>query len=131
MAVLGDVSVAVIDDDESFCRSVRRWLRAATFRSAIYHSAEEFLADADNRRFGCLLVDIQLGGMSGLEMHRKLIASGNRTPVIFITAYDDPSAVVEALELGCAAFFRKTVDGAELLQAIGSVLPAAPSSTRH
>jgi FixJ family two-component response regulator len=130
MADSANFSVAVIDDDESFCRSVRRWLHAATFRAAIYRSAEDFLADPDNRRFDCLLVDVQLGGMSGLDMHRRLIAAGNLTPVIFITAYDDATAVSDALKLGCTAFFRKTVDGSELLQAIGSVLPPAGNRVR-
>lgn len=131
MAIRTDFSIAIIDDDESFCRSVRRWLQAATFSAAVYRSAEEFLADTDNCRFNCLLVDIQLGGMSGLDMHRRLIAAGNQTPVIFITAFDDPLAVAEALEQGCVAFFRKTVDGAELLQAIGRTLPPTPSNRGH
>ena len=123
MASPSEFNVAVIDDDESFCRSVRRWLRAATFGAAVYPSAEEFLADPDNARFACLLVDVQLGGMSGLEMQRRLVAQGNRTPVIFVTAYDDPAAISEALEIGCVAFLRKTVGGARLLETLQSVLP--------
>jgi FixJ family two-component response regulator len=99
-------------------------LHAATFRAAIYRSAEEFLADADKSRFTCLLVDVQLGGMSGLEMQRQLVAQGSRTPVIFVTSYDDPSAITQALEIGCVAFLRKTVGGARLLETIQSVLPA-------
>jgi FixJ family two-component response regulator len=129
MATHYDFSVAVIDDDESFCRSVRRWLHAATFRAAIYRSAEAFLADPDNSRFTCLLVDVQLGGMSGLEMQRQLVARGSRTPVIFVTAYDDPAAIAEAREIGCVAFLRKTVGGARLLETIQSVLPGQ-SGTR-
>ena len=85
--------------------------------TASYRSAEEFLADPYNQRFACLLVDIQLGGMSGLEMQRRLASEGSRTPVIFITAYDDPVEIAEAERAGCA-FLRKTDDGVQLMDAI-------------
>ena len=120
---LDNICVAIIDDDESFCRSSGRMLRATGLQSIAYPSAEEFLADPVNRRFDCLLVDIQLGGMSGLELQRKLVAEGRRTPIIFITANDDPAAREEALQAGCAAFFRKTDEGARLLEALRNVLP--------
>lgn len=121
--------MAIIDDDESFGRSVRRWMHAAEFTAATYRSAEEFLADPENGRFDCLIVDVQLGGMSGLEMRRRLVAAGSRTPVIFITAYDDPAAIAEAERVGCA-FLRKTVEGAHLLQAIRSACgPMVTSET--
>lgn len=111
--------MAIIDDDESFGRSVRRWMHAAAFTAATYRSAEEFLSDPDKGRFDCLIVDVQLGGMSGLEMRRRLVAAGSHTPVIFITAYDDPAVIAEAERAGCA-FLRKTVDGVHLLEAIRS-----------
>src|SRR5688572_32348559 len=95
--------VAIIDDDESFCRSSSRMLRAAGIQSVTYSCAEEFLADPVRWRFACLLVDIQLGRMSGLEMQRKLVAEGNRTPVIFITAHDDPAARAQARQAGSLA----------------------------
>jgi FixJ family two-component response regulator len=90
--VRDDACIAIIDDDESFCRSSVRLLRATGLRSVSYLSAEAFLADPVGRRFDCLLVDIQLGGMSGLELLRKLSDEGCRTPVIFVTAYDDPAS---------------------------------------
>ena len=68
--------VAVVDDDLSFCRSVRRWLNASNFMTAIYYSAEDFLADPYKERFTCLFVDVQLGGMSGIEVQRRLAARG-------------------------------------------------------
>ena len=117
MTVHTHLPVAVVDDDESFCRSVRRWLHASAFVATIYRSAEDFLADPYNERFACLLVDIQLGGMSGLEMQRELVAQGSRTPVIFITALDDPAAIAEAERSGCA-FLRKTADGLDLMETI-------------
>ena len=119
---LEDTCVAIIDDDESFCRSSGRLLRAAGYQSVIYASAEEFLADPVRRYFTCLLVDIQLGGMSGLEMQRKLAREGDRTPIIFITAHDEPAARAEAQQAGCAGFFRKTDDGVRMLDALRALL---------
>ena len=117
MTVHSHLSVAVVDDDECFCRSVSRWLHASAFVAAIYRSAEDFLEDPYNGRFACLLVDIELGGMSGLEMQRELVAQGSCAPVIFITALDDPTAIAEAERSGCA-FLRKTVDGLDLMETI-------------
>jgi FixJ family two-component response regulator len=120
-SALNNFCVAIIDDDESFCRSSSRMLRAAGIQSVTYLSGEEFLADPVRWRFACLLVDIQLGGMSGFEMQRQLVAEGNRTPVIFITAHDDPAARAQALHAGSLAMFRKTDDGARLLDALKSL----------
>jgi FixJ family two-component response regulator len=130
MPIPAEPCVAIIDDDESFGRSVRRWMRAAEFAAATYRSAEEFLADPDNGRFDCLIVDIQLGGMSGLEMRRRLVAAGRRTPVIFITAFDDPSVIAEAERMGCE-FLRKTVDGPHLLQAVQSACGSGSDHSVH
>jgi len=110
--------IAVIDDDASLCRSLARLLQHAGFQAITFESAEQFLADPLRDHFGCLLVDIQLGGMTGIEMHRKLIEAGNRTPVIYITAFDDPRARAEAAGLGCAGFFRKNDAGTEILEKV-------------
>jgi FixJ family two-component response regulator len=120
---LVNTCVAIIDDDESFCRSSSRMLRAAGYQSVIYLSAEEFIADPVRRHFTCLLVDIQLGGMSGLELQRKLVAERARTPIIFVTAHDEPPVRAEAMKAGCAGFFRKTDDGARLIEALRGLLP--------
>jgi FixJ family two-component response regulator len=113
--------VAVVDDDESVCRSLGRLLQAAGFQPISYASAELFLADKNRPQFGCLVLDIQLGAMSGIELAQKLVAEGGRTPTIFITAHDDPEARTEAEAAGCAAYFRKTDSGADVLDAIRRV----------
>ena len=123
VAAADNLCVAIIDDDESFCRSSGRMLRAAGFRSVLYLSAEAFLADPVPRHFDCLLVDIQLTGISGLELQRHLAAQGRRTPVIFITAHDDPVARAEAVKSGCMGFFRKTDDGARILELLNRIAP--------
>jgi FixJ family two-component response regulator len=114
--------VAVVDDDESMCRSYGRLLRAAGLQPITYDSAESFRADTKHPEFGCLVLDVQLGGMSGIELAQQLAAEGRRTPIIFITAHDEPEMRSAAKALGCAAYFRKTDPGKELLDAIRRVV---------
>jgi len=121
MTKKGNIYVAVVDDDESHGRSLSRLLRASGIQPITYLSAEAFLADDKHPKFDCLVLDIQLGGMSGVELQRHLSAAGARTPVIFISAFDNPDTREEALALGCAGYFRKTDSGADVLQAIGRV----------
>ena len=110
--------IAVVDDDESIRRSFSRLLRAAHFQPVAYASGEEFLADTKRPIFSCLVLDIQLEGMSGLELKQRLSRSNDGTPVVFITAHDDPAVCEQAEESGCAGFFRKTDTGADVLSAI-------------
>lgn len=118
MSRIPPVYVAVVDDDESVCRSFGRLLRAAGLQPITYDSAESFLADTKHPQFSCLVLDIQLGAMSGIELAQRLAAEGGRTPVIFITAHDDPEARAGAEAAGCTAYFRKTDPGSEVLAAI-------------
>jgi len=113
--------VAVVDDDQSICRSFGRLLRAAGLQPITYDSAESFLADTRHPQFGCLVLDIQLGDISGIELAQKLSVGGRRTPIIFITAHDDPEARRAADALGCSAYFRKTDSGKEVLEMIRKV----------
>ena len=113
-----NIYVAVIDDDESVCRSFSRLLRAAHFQPVTYASAEAFLADTKHPKFDCLVLDIQLTGISGLELRKRLSAVKDGTPVVFITANDDPNVRAEAEAFGCAGFFPKTASGADVLAAI-------------
>jgi FixJ family two-component response regulator len=110
--------IAVVDDDESACRSFSRLLRAAHFQPITYLSAEAFLADTKHPKFDCLVLDIRLEGMSGLELRRRLAAVNDRTPVVFLTASDEAEMCGQAEAYGCAGFFRKTDSSADLLAAI-------------
>ncbi|MCW5554560.1 MAG: response regulator [Verrucomicrobiae bacterium] len=112
------IYVAVVDDDEGICRSFSRLLRIAGFQPVCYASAEALLEDTKRPRFDCLVLDIQLGGMSGLDLSQRLAAVRDATPVIFITAHDDPEVRTEALASGCAGYFRKNEPGEEVLAAI-------------
>jgi FixJ family two-component response regulator len=115
---MGSKSVAIIEHDASANRALGRFLRGAGFDPTGYDSAESFLADQMRSSFGCVLVDLQLTGMSGLELQRQLLDSGTRTPLIFITGHDDPVAREQAIRRGCAGFFRNTDPGALLIDAL-------------
>jgi FixJ family two-component response regulator len=115
------IYVAVVDDDENLCRSLGRLLRASGIHPITYASAEAFLADTRHPQFDCLVLDIQLGGISGIELAQELVAQGGHTPFICITAHDDPEVRASAEAAGCAAYFRKTDPVTELLEAMRKV----------
>jgi FixJ family two-component response regulator len=77
--------VAIVDDDESLCRSFGRLLRASGMQPIAYLSAEAFLADTKQPVFDCLVFDVQLGGLSGIELAEGLVADGTRRPIFFVT----------------------------------------------
>ena len=110
--------VAVVDDDDSVCRSLGRLLRASGMQPISYGSAVEFLADAKKPRFDCLVFDVQLQGMSGIELARRLVATGGHAPFIFVTAHEHPETRAAARAVGCAAYFLKNDAGADVLAAI-------------
>jgi FixJ family two-component response regulator len=112
------MTVAIIDDDETLCRSVARLLRVAGVDARAFTSAEEFLASPSQRRCGCLLLDIQLTGISGPELHRRMLEAGDHRPVIYITGQDDPAAEAEARRIGCAGFFRKSDPGMHIIECL-------------
>lgn len=113
--------IAVVDDDESLCRSFSRLLRAVGIQPITYSSAEAFLADTKHPKFDCMVFDVQLGGMSGIELARKLKDEGSETPFIFITAHEDDAARIEAEATGCAAYYKKTATGSDVLATIRKI----------
>ena len=112
------IKIAVVDDDASLCHAMDRLLRAAGFQPFTFPSAEAFLLDRDLVRADCILLDIQLSGMSGLELEDRLASSGSTIPVIFITAHDDPETSEQARQTGCTAYLRKNDPGEMVLEAI-------------
>jgi len=110
--------VAVVDDDESLARSLGHLLRVAGYHSIIYPSAESFLADTKQPSFDCLVLDVQMGGMSGLELNLQLASSGSTTPVVFITAHDDPDERAQALRIPGAAYLLKSEPPETVLAAV-------------
>jgi FixJ family two-component response regulator len=99
--------VVVIEDDLASQKTLARVLRAGGYHAATYTSAEEFLASPPQSSPIGLLVDLHLGGMSGLDLQRRLKKEGSTLPVIIITAFDDRRSREQAERLGCAAYLRK------------------------
>ena len=122
---MGSKRVAIIDDDPSANRALGRLFRGAGFEPEGFASAEQFLAEPSRRSFTCLLVDIELSGMSGLDLQRQLQAEGSSLPLIFITAHDDAASRAEAIRQGCAGFFYKTDPGPLIIDALRRVTATA------
>ena len=114
--------VAVVDDDPGMLKSIERLLKAYKYQTAIFTSAEEFLDDTAAGAATCLVLDIHLGGMSGIDLRRRLTASGSGLPVIFISAVDDESVHEEALAAGCVAYLRKPFLAHLLIGAINKAI---------
>ena len=124
---LSGVCVGVVDDDESIRRSVARLLRAVGMHAITYESAEAFRADVKAPHFDCLVLDVQLPGMSGIDLRNQLAAEASATPVLFVTAYDDPKALEDAMAGQCMGFFCKSDAGIGFLDAIRRIVSAPPS----
>src|ERR1700756_2963171 len=92
--------VAVIDDDPSMCQAMASLLMAYGFKVEHFHSAEEFLSSEDIDRTDCLVLDIQMDGMSGLELQRELTVNGRRVPIVFITAHGSKNQEQLAMRAG-------------------------------
>jgi FixJ family two-component response regulator len=111
--------VAVVDDDPEMLSAMRELLWAFDYDCELYVSAEAFIPLAAGSKAICLLLDVQLGGMSGIELRRRLTASGFSMPTIFMTGSDCEIIHKEALEAGCVAFLRKPFQVPALMDAIG------------
>ena len=118
MSNKGKIKIAVVDDDARLCHAMDRLLRAAGFQPFTFASAEAFLQDRELMRPDCILLDIQLGGMSGFELQSRLADSGSRVPIIFITAHDDEETREQAKQSRCSAYLRKNDPGEVVLKAI-------------
>jgi FixJ family two-component response regulator len=110
--------VIVVDDNASLLKSVARLLAHHGIDSRTFASAEALLESDGVQTATCLLLDIHLGGISGIELQRRLVASGSKCPVIFMTAHDDEATRNEAINAGCIAYLRKPFASHVLLDAI-------------
>ena len=122
--VLGQPVIGVVDDDPSVLKALGRLMRSAGFDAVTFTSAEDFLARFQQRALACVVLDIHLGGMSGLDLQAYLADAGIRLPIVFITAHDD-AATRERVEHCGQVYLRKPVDENCLLGAITSLLNQA------
>jgi len=119
--------VSVVDDDLSVRKSLDRLLRSARLEVRVFASAEEFLNSDHPCKADCLIFDVRLPGMSGIELHRRLLAQNYGVPVIFITAHgSDDRARLEAASEWTVAYFIKPFGGDELLDAVDVALKWKP-----
>jgi FixJ family two-component response regulator len=115
--------VAVVDDDESIRDTTKDLLEAAGFRAAAFTSAEAFLRSRRLQKVSCLIADMRMPGISGLELHLRLVASGSPIPTVLITAY--PEEPASARVAGVFGYLPKPFTAEELLECIGCALQAA------
>jgi FixJ family two-component response regulator len=125
MGISTDVLVAVIDDDASVRKALGRLLRSAGLSVQAFASAEDFLEAGPAA--ACVILDQCLPGLSGLELHRRLVAEGRRVAVVFITGYENEPARREALAAGAVAFLLKPFDDEALLRAVSGAVTGAGS----
>jgi len=114
--------VAVVDDDDSFRAALQRLLRSAGFTVRSFASAEEFLASGQLNETGCLIADIRMPGMSGLDLQVKLNADRRPIPTIFVTAHGDEKMRLQAMRGGAVKFLAKRFDDAILLESVRTAL---------
>jgi FixJ family two-component response regulator len=114
--------ISIVDDDASVLRTSTLLIESFGFRAAGFESAELFLRSGELHETSCLIVDVRMPGMSGLQLQSKLAALDCKIPIIFITAYDDKASRMRALEAGAVAFLGKPFSDEILLQTIRSAL---------
>jgi CheY-like chemotaxis protein len=114
--------ISVVDDDESVREAIESLLKSVGFRTEVSASAEEFLHADHRQETRCLILDVRMPGMSGLELQRQLAAAGSRIPIIFITAHGDEEARAQALAAGAVDFLRKPFSEEALLGAVQATL---------
>src|SRR3954468_15229893 len=105
--------IAIVDDDESVCRALKRLVRSLGMQADTFLSGQEFVDVIEampSFQVDCIILDVQMPAMNGLEVQRRLVALGNRIPIIFITAHDEPGVRERALGMGALAFLRKPFD---------------------
>jgi FixJ family two-component response regulator len=124
---LPDVPViAIIDDDESVRVATRRLVRSLGFIGHAFASAGEFLLSPRVNDSSCIIADVQMPKITGVELQGLLRAQGNLTPIILVTAFPDERIRAQALEAGAIGFLSKPFDGTALMKCLGAALKALP-----
>ena len=114
--------ISVVDDDESLRRSLSNLLRSVGFGVETFASAEEFLRSAQRENTGCLVLDLQMPGMSGLDLLRQLAFRDSRIRVVILTAHGDEETRRRSLQAGAVAFLDKPFHSDALLDAVRAAL---------
>jgi len=126
-----ELTVYIVDDDAAIRDALRLLLKSSGMRVETCASAEEFLGACRPPLSGCLLVDVRMPGMSGLELQEALAARGIRLPVIVITGHGDVAMAVRAMKAGAVDFIEKPFDNAALLECLRNALARAANAHQH
>ncbi|MGC1712006.1 MAG: response regulator [Methyloceanibacter sp.] len=118
--------ISIVDDDESVRESTKALVRSLGYSARTFSSAEEFL-ESEPGETNCLILDIQMGGLSGVELLERLIAEGRHTPVIFVTAFPDERVRNHVLDAGAIGFLRKPFSDANLSHCLDMAFANYPS----
>jgi FixJ family two-component response regulator len=114
--------ISIVDDDHSVREATKGLVRSLGYGAAAFASAEDFLQSDHVSDTACLITDVQMPGLSGVELQSRLIAQGNRTPVIFITAFPEERIRARALEAGAVGFLSKPFNEDRLIEYIHAAL---------
>ena len=114
--------IAIVDDDRSVREAAKTLVGSLGYATAAFASAEEFLQSGRLRETACLITDVQMPGMSGVDLHDHLTANGHSTPVIFVTAYPEESVRVRALDAGAFGFLSKPFTEESLIECLNLAL---------
>jgi FixJ family two-component response regulator len=114
--------VMIVDDDESVRRAARRLIKSFGFAVETFASAEDFLTSGQLPQTACLVLDVQMPGLNGLELQSRLISEGHQVPIVFITAFNDENARDRALRAGAVGYLVKPFEEADLLNGINLAL---------
>jgi CheY-like chemotaxis protein len=121
--------IAIVDDEEPVRKALKRLLRASGLDAESYASGKDFLEASTKRPPDCVVLDLHMPGMSGLEVLRELRATRAGLPTVMITAYDEPASREQCLAAGAAAYLRKPLDERLLLNAISATVKRTPKET--
>ena len=122
--------VSVVDDDESTRRSTALLIESLGFHAEGFESADSLLKSSQLQETSCLIIDVRMPGMNGLQLQSHLAAAGYKIPIIFITAYDDKESRRRAMQAGAVAFLAKPFTADLLLQTVHSALPVQSGARR-
>jgi len=113
-----DAIIAIVDDDPSVRKGLQRLIRSMGWRAESFASAQEFLARPRTEAPSCVVLDLQLPGLSGLDLQKQMAEAGLETPIVFLTGHGDIPASVQAMKAGAIEFLTKPVEEQDLLRAI-------------
>lgn len=122
--------VSIVDDDYLIRRSTWRLLRSVGLRAEAFSSAEEFLNSGLAAETACLILDLRMPGMNGLQLQQHLVGSSNPVPIIFVSAHPSAAEELQALQAGAVQFLQKPVSKDVLLMAIRNALKTPPNDER-